>query len=127
MEDSINNYIIPYYSRIKQDIGMIKSLFTLKGRARRSEWWKVCIGISLLCYAMNFILEGEPSFALSLTVLILSLSLFWMGIAINTRRCHDLGHNGFWQFIPFYVIWLGFVKGTSGANEYGPDPTEDVD
>ena len=105
---------------------MIKSLFSLKGRARRSEWWKICIGISLLCYIMGFLSEGEPSVALSLVIIVLALVLMWIGIAVNTRRCHDFGHNGFWQIIPFYVIWLGFVKGTQGENEYGPDPTEEI-
>ena len=106
---------------------MIKSLFSFRGRARRSEWWGVGIAVGLLSYAMDPILEGDPSLLVSVIVLVLSVLMIWASIATNTRRCHDLGHNGFWQLIPFYGIWMGFVKGNIGSNEYGVDPTEATD
>jgi len=105
---------------------MIKSLFSFKGRAKRSEWWGVGIAVGLLSYAMDPILEGDPGVFVSIIVLALCVLMIWITIATNTRRCHDLGHNGFWQLIPFYGIWLGFVKWTACENEYGPDPIVDV-
>ena len=104
---------------------MMKTLFSFKGRATRSEWWGVVIAVGLLSYAMDPILEGNPSVLISIIVLALCVLMIWISIATNTRRCHDLGHNGLWQLIPFYGIWMGFVKGTEGENEYGPDPTEE--
>ena len=101
----------------------IKSFFSFKGRANRSEWWGVVIGFALLFYAFDSIFEGGYSLAIDLIMIIIVILMAWMSIATNTRRCHDLGHSGFWQFIPFYAIWLGFVRGTSGDNEYGPDPS----
>ncbi len=105
---------------------MIKSLFSFNGRAKRSEWWGVGIAVGLLSYAMDPILEGGPSVFMSIIVLALCVLMIWIAIATNTRRCHDLGHNGLWQLIPFYGIWMGFVKGTTGENEYGPDPTDEI-
>ena len=105
---------------------MIKSLFSFQGRAKRSEWWVVVIGVGLISYELTSILDGDPSLLISVIVLALSILMTWASIATNTRRCHDLRRNGFWQLIPFYCIWMGFVKGTEGENEYGPDPTEKI-
>ena len=54
--------------------------------------------------------------------LIVSIILGWIGLAQNAKRCHDLGHNGWWQLIPFYAIWMFFVKGQDGPNMYGNPP-----
>ena len=99
------------------------SLFSFKGRAKRSEYWAVNIPIAILGRMSDMIPDDAyESLAVSLGVIILAILMIWIGVATNTRRCHDLGHNGFWQLIPFYAIWMGFVEGESGENEYGPDP-----
>ena len=66
--------------------------------------------------------DAYENIAISLRVIILAILILaiLIVVATNTRRCHDLGHNGFWQLIPFYGIWMAFVKGDETANEYGP-------
>ncbi len=99
------------------------SIFTFRGRARRSEYWAVNLPIAILSRMSDMIPDDAyENMAVSLGIIILAILMVWIGVATNTRRCHDLGHNGFWQLIPFYGIWMGFVEGESGANEYGPDP-----
>jgi uncharacterized membrane protein YhaH (DUF805 family) len=71
-------------------------------------------------------------------ILIASLILlFLVGIILCAvylsnimRRFHDRGKSGWWTliiFVPFIgFLWMivecGFLKGTTGPNQYGPDP-----
>ena len=52
-------------------------------------------------------------------------------LAIAVRRLHDLDYRGWWVLIaviPYLgpaVMAVGFcLKGTPGANRFGPDPLE---
>jgi uncharacterized membrane protein YhaH (DUF805 family) len=48
--------------------------------------------------------------------------LFWLSIAQNCKRIHDVGLSGWYQLIPFYGIYLLFARGDGGSNRYGLDP-----
>ena len=61
---------------------------------------------------------GEPSGILSLLFLVSS----WIFIMAGAKRCHDRGNSGFFQFIPFYGLWMLFGDGEPGTNQYGPNP-----
>ena len=51
-------------------------------------------------------------------------------IALYAKRWHDRGKSGWWTLIGlipiigglWILIELGFLKGTYGSNQYGPDP-----
>ena len=98
------------------------SIFSFHGRAKRSEYWLVNLPIAILG-RMSYLIPDDAfeNLAVSISVIIIAILMVWIGVATNTRRCHDLGHNGFWQFIPFYAIWMGFVEGDAGDNEYGSE------
>jgi uncharacterized membrane protein YhaH (DUF805 family) len=98
---------------------MFKKPFSFNGRIRRKEY-----GLTMLIYVI---------FALSLAMLsaknpelsILSLGyipFLWFMYAQGAKRCHDLSRSGWFQLIPFYVLWLLFSDGRIGNNEYGPNP-----
>ena len=54
----------------------------------------------------------------------------WISIAVGIKRFHDRNKSGVWILIIFvpligslwYLIECGFLKGTTGPNNYGPDP-----
>ncbi|MBF0560714.1 MAG: DUF805 domain-containing protein [Alphaproteobacteria bacterium] len=55
---------------------------------------------------------------------------FWMGLCVTIKRYHDRNKSGWWiliQLVPlvgpiWYLIDVGFLRGTSGDNRFGPDP-----
>ena len=57
----------------------------------------------------------------TINLYIFILLLWWFILAQGTKRCHDLGKNGWYQFIPFYGFWMVFSDGEFGDNIYGTD------
>jgi len=104
---------------------MFKNPFSFEGRIRRLEY-----GLSYIIYtlaiftiAMVSLAMGDPSgAAVNLLMLILWVPLVWFMLAQGAKRCHDRGNSGWWQIIPFYGIWMLFVDGEIGDNEYGDNP-----
>jgi len=46
----------------------------------------------------------------------------WFLFAQGAKRCHDMNNSGWYQLVPFYILWMLFYQGTAGPNNYGPDP-----
>lgn len=99
---------------------MFKNLFSIKGRIRRTEYGISLIFIAIL-YLVIFPFVSAKGGKCSIRAL-LYLPLFWLLIAQGAKRCHDRGHSGWWQLIPFYFDELIFNKGDKGTNEYGENP-----
>jgi uncharacterized membrane protein YhaH (DUF805 family) len=98
---------------------MFKNIFSFDGRIRRTEF-----GISyIICCVSNIIIElmadGDNGVKL---FLLFFIPVIWFLWAQGAKRCHDLGNSGWYQIIPFYVLWLLFQEGRTGANEYGENP-----
>ena len=101
----------------------MKKLLSFRGRARRKEYWAVALIIAVIGYVLEAAFAPENAEGGMLSIyLILNIPVIWVSVATAARRCHDLGHNGWWQLIPFYTIWMGFVNGQKGRNQYGANP-----
>lgn len=104
---------------------MFKTPFSFNGRIRRTEY-----GLSFIIYffiyffiflTLGFGNRYSSGFG-SVSVLLLFIPLVWFLWAQGAKRCHDLGNSGWYQIIPFYVLWLLFQDGERGENEYGQNP-----
>ena len=94
-------------------------LFSFEGRTRRRDYWLTCLGVGIGLSLAELLAEAQ-----FILWLIIYIPLLWISIATGARRCHDLGHNGWWQLIPFYGIWMAFQDGQPDANEYSQNPKD---
>lgn len=128
---------------------MLTDLNTYKsfeGRIGRQTWWLSQLLMSIILMipygiAMGIMFattdtsgpEPQPS-GLGLAVgglimLVVFVAAIWASLAINVKRWHDRNKSGWWvllSLVPLANIWAfietGFLRGTEGPNNYGPDP-----
>jgi uncharacterized membrane protein YhaH (DUF805 family) len=122
---------------------MMNLLFSFQGRLNRAKWWLINIGVivvEMIVFAVLFggtAMMADPDQAMAamsgsnaVIVAIIFVIVLWIGISIGVRRFHDRNKSGWWVLIAlvpvigglWYLIECGFLKGTPGANNYGPDP-----
>jgi uncharacterized membrane protein YhaH (DUF805 family) len=108
---------------------MFLSAFSFKGRIQRLEY---AISIFVFFVSNNFLNKiiknnlnalnyGDYDVPLmgSLIIIFAYFISWWFIFAQGAKREHDLGNSGWWQLLPFRFIWLIFLKGQVGSNEYG--------
>jgi uncharacterized membrane protein YhaH (DUF805 family) len=123
---------------------MTNLLFGFQGRTNRAKFWLVALAIVvieiilLVIFGANAVMiSDDPQKALadmgpvtSIVLLIFVLAATWISIAVGIKRFHDRNKSGVWILIIFvpligslwYLIECGFLRGTPGPNDYGPDP-----
>ncbi|MEO0384119.1 MAG: DUF805 domain-containing protein [Pseudomonadota bacterium] len=104
---------------------VISRTFQFNGRARRAEYWYwmlfgaiVLTGLSII----EAVLLGTEIFGYAFMA-IMSL----MTVSVMTRRLHDTGWSGWWQFL-FWLPFVGWIiciawmaqPSEENMNEYGP-------
>jgi uncharacterized membrane protein YhaH (DUF805 family) len=101
------------------------SLWSYKGRMRRSEYFGYAFLLGLLTRGITYLWEGsyedEPIKFLAL----LFIPMLYLYIIIAIKRLHDMSFYGwffFISFIPLINLILVFWDGIEGPNKYGPDP-----
>lgn len=106
--------------------GMFKRPFSFKGRIRRTEFWVSYI-FYMIWYAVfsagvRTIESTGP--AIAVILLISMIPACWFLWAQGAKRCHDRGHSGWFQIIPFYGLVMLFGGSDEGINDYGTSPKE---
>ena len=103
-------------------------IFTIKGRAPRSEYWFFVLFIFLWNTAIGLFIESGLYFLEYVNAFVTILFLI-AHFTLSVRRLHDIDFSGWWvllNLIPVLgtiVLFFFFIKkGTDGHNQFGPDP-----
>ena len=104
------------------------------GRAARSEYWYWVLFIVLLqivAWLIDMTLFGFNTTGVNPIGVIVSLATLLPGLAVSVRRLHDIDRVGWWIFLALIpivgaivLIYWACLRGTVGANRFGPDPLE---
>lgn len=111
-------------------------LFAVEGRATRFDYWMrwvlpYFIGAVIAAFLDDVLGTVNPAGGLGVIMVIYFIAAFWPNLAVGIKRCHDRGRSGWFLLIglvPFLNLWLAvelmFLRGTVGANRFGPDPLD---
>ena len=106
-----------------------RNYVTFSGRAPRSEFWFWVLFEVLVSIVANILdVAIFPFSDVSPLNAIVSVALFLPSLAVSVRRLHDIDRTGWWVLISLTVIGVvllliwNCLRGTIGANRFGPDP-----
>ncbi|HEX7385225.1 MAG TPA: DUF805 domain-containing protein [Burkholderiaceae bacterium] len=110
-------------------------LLGLQGRVPRKTFWLwgvlALVLAQMVAYALLGIAGASERFAEGASALL----VVWPSFAITVKRWHDRGKSAWWVLINLVpvvgsvwtLIECGLLRGTVGANRYGPDPLAGID
>ncbi len=128
--------------RYEKDNGLVEMFFTWHKRLNRLRYFKRVLALVVIETILAFAIVAatmEPSGNDISTTGYVLFALMCLACAVPhymliIRRLHDLNKTGWLCLlitIPgvnvFFSLYLLFVPGTIGANDYGADPIECVD
>jgi uncharacterized membrane protein YhaH (DUF805 family) len=102
------------------------------GRAARSEYWYWVLFIvllSIVALLIDLTVFGFNTTGVNPISVIVSLATLLPNLAVSIRRLHDIDRVGWWIFLvlipligAIVLIYWACLRGTVGANRFGPDP-----
>lgn len=112
-----------------------KVLWLFEGRILPSTYryyFLAYAGIFVVARLLDMAIFGSDSQTRVLSAIVSLLGIV-PGIAVSVKRAHDRNHSGWFVLIGliplvgalWLLIELGFLMGTEGDNQWGPDPLDD--
>lgn len=95
------------------------NVFSVNGRLGRTRYFLTTFLCCIISDSAVFISSNNADATVVFACWSVVLACLWVSICVGAKRCHDLGHEGWWQLIPFYCLWMLFAKGYREDNEYG--------
>jgi len=86
-------------------------IFSFNGRIGISEYVVSLIICLLFVSLINFLMIHNLSRQDQLLKELLKTPYYYLIIAQGSKRCQDLGTNGWYQLIPLYIYFMLFKKG----------------
>lgn len=99
----------------------LKKYAVFSGRARRMEFWMFYLFYTVI-YFLALILDAMGGCGIFSSLVSFGALLPFIGVGI--RRMHDTNRSGWWSIVPIASLIFAAEKGTTGPNQYGPDPLE---
>ena len=127
-------------------------LFSFRGRINRMPYWLASLAVLIVMAVPFALVAASGLWQSAMLLLLLLIPLIWTGVALAVKRLHDRNKSAWWLVIFYVLpgilegigefagdaavvlliassalsIWalveLGFLRGTAGPNDYGPDP-----
>ena len=112
---------------------MTSKYLCFTGRARRKEYWMFVLFNFIAAFVVGFVggllAELTNIAAFAFLGVLYNFAAILPGLAVCSRRLHDIGKSGWWWLIvlvPFVgaivLLVFMFLDSQPGANEYGPNP-----
>jgi uncharacterized membrane protein YhaH (DUF805 family) len=106
-------------------------LTSFDGRVNRAPFWIVSFVMAIVgmvvATVIAFVIGGELGGILAFAAYV--VIYLWPALAVSIKRAHDRGRSGWFTLVglvPILNIWwlveIGFLRGTPGSNQYGPNP-----
>jgi uncharacterized membrane protein YhaH (DUF805 family) len=104
---------------------------SLRGRLSRRGFWRYGVGGLLLASVYLTLLAGIVGLSRHRADLLANLVLLVPAVAVSAKRWQDRDRSPWWVLVALIPVvgWLwalldnGFVRGTPGANRFGPPPS----
>jgi uncharacterized membrane protein YhaH (DUF805 family) len=108
--------------------GVTKHYFDFNGRTRRTAFWYYML-VYVVIYIVLAIVQSVAHMTTPIITSIFALALLLPTLGMEVRRLHDTNRSGWWVLIALVpligiillIVWWA-AAGTTGSNEYGPDP-----
>lgn len=123
----------------------LRVLFSFQGRINRQQFWLYSIPTQSTVFIWYIFLElfkeynrqvlyggTGPSWIAATLLVVFGIPVCWTSLAINVKRLHDRDKSFMWIFLfsvpvigtVWWLVELGFLRGTVGRNKYGDDPLQ---
>ena len=104
---------------------------TFSGRLNRLPFFLIWALMMASSFVLGFLTEKFPNGLVIFATLAVALYISIYQVSAFIRRLHDIDKTAWLTLLVFvpiinfiFVLYLFFVKGTQGANQYGADPLE---
>lgn len=100
--------------------------FSFKGRIGRLEYaltWLICYILfgthAIYLVPLVDVLGGSViGLIMMLLIMVIPFILYWFLLAQGAKRCHDRGNSGWYQIIPFYILWMLIAPSDEEENNW---------